>query len=364
MSSTSALSSLDTLFACAERAEARLLAWFDKNPEPPINELNSASQALWRLTAVRKTLALLSNTDFAPSAEPEPEDEKFELMPPSKSRGAYPEVEEFEAAHVANFNRWLATLPSHLRPKGHLGDDGRWIEDSPSQTPANEDANPATTLSENPSFSKSASSPTPGPTATQPKPDSRNPESKPLSPSPLPKTESSNPNSVAHSPKQSQFSNFKSQIHLHNNPSESSSLLTLQTLQTLPTLPTLHTLHTLPLSHSAFRTPHSALNCSSVFRSIPVCRLIPAHPFRTITSALNKIIGRFTSTEKSNSTNSSNSSNSPPHTIKALLTVFANRLPKLSLSVQAVLSIHGLPGGCAHRIPNVLIWPQLCAPDT
>jgi len=89
---------LDSLLACAERAEARLLAWFDKTPEPAIGEINSASQALWRLTAVRKTLVFLSTTDFNPAKTEEEErlksvaNDKFELMAPSKSYGAYKDI--------------------------------------------------------------------------------------------------------------------------------------------------------------------------------------------------------------------------------------------------------------------------------
>jgi hypothetical protein len=45
----------------ASRVEKRLGRWLDLEPNPTIEQIASASQAVWRLTAVRKTLLIAAN---------------------------------------------------------------------------------------------------------------------------------------------------------------------------------------------------------------------------------------------------------------------------------------------------------------
>lgn len=51
----------------AVRAEQRLNLWFDCTPQPPIDQLAVATQAIWRLAAVRKTLMVAAGHRFKPA---------------------------------------------------------------------------------------------------------------------------------------------------------------------------------------------------------------------------------------------------------------------------------------------------------
>ena len=59
----------------ATRAETNLLRWFDATPEPAIEQLGVASQVIWRLAAVRKTLSLVGLKK-----------KPFELVPPQLTK--------------------------------------------------------------------------------------------------------------------------------------------------------------------------------------------------------------------------------------------------------------------------------------
>jgi len=319
--------SLDPLLACAERAEARLLAWFDKNPEPAIGEINSASQALWRLTAVRKTLALLATSEMFPRAKTEEElrleEETFqrefkefveydERMNSSKSKGAYPEVYD---------ENLYKTLPPHYgSPPGNA-----LLNVS---TPSSSDALPPPphTLdqseSNNAEPEAEASSPTP-PIA---------PAHASVSPSPFSNSASSNPKFESDPPEQSQISNLESQIHLAKSPFKSFTLRTPPSVTTFSTSPR-------PRISEALRLPSFAPPLA-----VPTCRLIGVHCFRTIHSTLNRIIGRFSTRKAANAPSCSKASKPRPSPIKILLNGLATCLPKIPIrSVRTGYSVHGPP---------------------